>query len=255
MALLNFSKDYTGGGLMNTLKSFLPITCGVSKSAFNNINKQKYSVQLMVIPKGEVQPKLVINAWLQEKFEFEVSSDWTNVADMGDFGVIGDVFRLGTGKTLTSTLTSRRKWRGSTPIEMNFKLKFEAEDDVINEVVKPCYSLQALALPSRGASRDWLLTPPGPNPFYIDNGFAKSVKLPGGVQPFGPGEEITISIGGFMVFKSVILKRTHVVFENRMGEAGPIGASAEIVIQTYEMLTREDLADAYRIDKNLLGVG
>lgn len=255
MALINFSKDYTGGGLLNTVKSFLPIVCGVSQSAFNDINKQKYSVQISVTPKGEVQSKLVVNAWLQEKFAFRVASDWTNVASMGDFGVIGDIFRLGTGKTLTTTLTSRRKWIGSTPIEMSFKLKFEAENDIMLEVMKPCFSLQALALPSKGITKDWFLTPPGPNPFYLDNGVAQSVKLPGGVQPFGPGEEISINIGGFIVFKSVIVKDVNVVFENRMGEVGPIGASAEILLQTYEMLTREDLADAYLLDKGLLTIG
>lgn len=255
MALLNFSKDYTGGGVLNTLKSFLPVVCGVSQSAFSDINKQKYSVQINVIPKGEVQPKLVVNAWLQEKFQFEVSSDWTNVVDMGDFGAIGDLFQLGTGKTLTSTLTSRRKWRGSSPIEMTFKLKFEAENDITNEVMKPCFSLQALALPSKGVTKDWLLTPPGPNPFYLDNGIAQSIKLPGGVQPFGQGEEISVNIGGFIFFKSVIVKRVNVVFENRMGDKGPIGASSEILIQTYEMLTREDLAKSYNIEQGLLTIG
>lgn len=251
--LLNFSKEYTGGGILNTIKSFLPIVCGVPQSALNDVNKAKYSVTIRAFPPGEnVRPSVEINAWLQEKIEFSVASDWIATQDL--LGSIKDAVSSGvqliTGKTLNSTMMTRRKWKGSSPISLNLKLKFEAINDVGEEVLKPCYGLKALVLPSGGgefAKEQFFLNPPGPNPFYLGNAAAE-FEIPGtNYKPFGPGEQISIDIGGFLKFESVILKNVKVTFENRMSKKGPVGALVDLTIETYEMLTRESLSKCYGV--------
>lgn len=259
MAILNFSKEYTGGGILNTIKSFLPVVCGVPLSAFSSTAKGKYSVVLRSTPRGETIPTITIGAWLQEKIKFEVSSDWSSVVDMGETGAVGDIFQL-FGGSVQSTLSTRRKWKGTQPISMFFTLRFEALDDVKREVIEPCLRLQQLALPSGGveiSGEDFLLQPPGPNPFYLES--LSTVDILGHKplsKMFGKGEVIDIDIGnGFLKLGSsegqngVILKNVKVEFDNRMSKDGPIGAKVELEVQTYEMLTRKKLAQMYSMEE------
>jgi hypothetical protein len=251
MAILNFSKSFTGGGVMNTVKSFLPVVCGVPQSIVNATNN-KYLVYISTNDKPE---PVTIWAWLQDQFVFNVTSEWTDIASM-DSGPIGDVFQLATGRTLASTLSTRRKWKGSSPIHLELKLKFEAIDDVRKEVILPCLYLQSLVLPYGGEAtgltggilegEQFFLRPPGPNPFYIP-GAENFAALPGGArQAVSQGQKITVDIGGgFIVFDSVIITSVTVVFESRMSITGPVGATATVQFQTYEMLTKERIKEAY----------
>jgi hypothetical protein len=259
MAILNFSKTFTGGGLINTIKSFLPVVCGVPQSVVNTTNN-KYLVYIST----DDQPEPVrVWAWLQEQFVFNVTSEWTDIASM-DAGPIGDVYQLATGRTLSSTLSTRRKWKGSSPINLEIKLKFEAIDDVRREVILPCMYLQSLVLPyggevSRGVGEgeQFFLRPPGPNPFYVP-GVENLTNVPGWAKTaLSQGQNISIDIGGgFIVFDSVILTSVQITYEARMSEVGPVGATATVHFQTYEMLTKEKIKDAYSgISKTPKGMG
>jgi hypothetical protein len=250
MAILNFSKSFTGSGVMNTVKSFLPVVCGVPQSVVNSTNN-KYLVYIST----DDQPAPVrVWAWLQDKFVFNVSSEWVDVVSLGA-GVVGDAWQLATGKTLASTLSTRRKWKGSSPVNLELKLKFEAIDDVRREVIQPCLYLQSLALPYGGGitegvgeGEQFFLRPPGPNPFYIE-GIASNTNVPDWVKSSSiatKGQNISIDIGGgFVVFNSVIVSSVQITFESRMSAVGPVGATAVVQFQTYEMLTKEKILDAY----------
>jgi len=239
MAIQILSKVFGGvGGILNMAKKVLPISVGIPQSQINAKNS-KY----MVMVTSSNQPP--ITAFLQDKFSFNVSSDWTDSAAMsGLFATASDIFQAGFGKTLMNTMASRRKWRGSSPVSITMKLKFEAFGDVKREVIEPCQLLQGLALPSGGVSageEQFFLNPPGPNPFYLE-GLANAF---GQYAPFGKGDEIGITIGDFIYFNSVIISSVEVVFESRMSKDGPIGAEATIQFQTYEMLTKEKLKTSY----------
>lgn len=238
MEVLNFNQSYTGGGILNTVKSFLPIVCGVPASIIDSTNK-KYSVYIST----NGTPPIHVFAWLQEKFEFNVSSSWTDIAKIDLPDVIKDVAQIASGKVFAPTIATRRKWRGSSPINLTLKLKFEAINDVKKEVLTPCLELQRLVLPSGGTTtgEKIMLTPPGPNPFYVD-----ALKNKYGGKRFNQGENVSMDIGGgFIKFDQVIIQSVRVVYESRMAAEGPIGAEAVVEFQTYEMLTRERLDEAY----------
>jgi hypothetical protein len=141
---------------------------------------------------------------------------------------------------------SRRSWNGSSPLSISVELKFEAIDDAYNEVEKPCIFLQKLSLPSVAASsirRDaqntphpvYLLNPPGPNPYrYIAR----------------HDENIIVNIGNLIEFESVIIKEVVVNYENKFtAEGHPISAAVNVVFETFEMLTANQLEESYRRGK------
>ena len=93
------------------------------------------------------------------------------------------------------------------------------------------------------------MIPPGPSPFDL------SLK---GESQNERTENIELNIGGFLDFWSVIVKDVTISFENRMSDSGPIGAEVDLTIETYQMLTREDLmkvANATGLVQGVLGQG
>lgn len=240
MAQQIISKTFqAASGILNSVKKVLPLNIGLPLSSINAKNS-KYVVVITA-----ENPKMNMFAFLQDKFSFSVSSDWTDSAPMtGLFAATSDLVQIGTGHTLMNTLATRRKWRGSSPVSINMKLKFEAFSNVKSEVLDPCRKLQALALPSKGieaAGSQWFLVPPGPNPFFLP-GVGGAV---GEFTNFGPGDFITVTIGDFVTFSNVIISSVDVVYESRMSVDGPVGAEVTVVFQTYEMLTKESLETAY----------
>jgi len=91
-------------------------------------------------------------------------------------------------------------------------------------------------LPRGGLGNTIALIPPGPNPYmYKQTGTGLGSR----------GENVVIDIGGFIRFRSVIVRSVKVTYENRMSAAGPIGADVELSIETWRMLTREELDKSY----------
>lgn len=235
----------------NALQSVLPTVCGVPESALNGVSPRyvvcitatlgtsmwNTATQTTSIQANTGKKEFTVNAFLQEKIVLSVSSDWQGVtqdipgADV--FNAADTLTQAFLSKTLISTLSQRRKWAGSSPISIRMKLRFEAFKDPYTEVVVPCIGLQGLVLPSGGIGNTIFLTPPGPNPFDLTlKGDADTALT----------ENIEVNIGGgFLDFTSVIIKDVQVTFENRMGVRGPIGADVDLGIETYQMLTREDL--------------
>jgi len=241
MPILSSSTKFGSiGGIINAVRNVLPINVGVPESIASNQPPQ-YIVKITVS-----DPKMMVTAFIQDKFVFNVQSDWEDAGSLeGILAGLSDASQFLTGHTLVSTMTTRRKWRGSSPITLTMKLKFEAFEDVEKEVIAPCEQLQSLVLPSAGlkaGGEQFFVIPPGPNPFYIPQNFIKNSKMP----VFSKGQEIRIDIGNFITFKSIVVSSVEVSFESRMAEEGPVGAEALVTFQTYEMLTKERLLEAYK---------
>jgi len=225
-------------GILNAAKNFLPLNLGVNKGNLNSKN-EKYIVSI-----DTTEPESHIYAFLQEKFVFNVSSEWTDSGVVGGIPAIAnDISQILTGQTLLNTLTTRRKWRGSSPVSLQVKLRFEAFEDVKKEVILPCYKLQALTLPDGAKTEhgEWFLRPPGPNPFWMPQLNASTA----GFERFGKGDAISITIGGFIKFVSVVVSSVEITYESRMSKDGPVGAEAVVNFQTYEMLTKDSLLESY----------
>ena len=134
-----------GSGVLNVAKRILPLNIGVPQSIINDENI-KYMVQIT-----SRSPAMTLTAFLQDKFSFNVTSEWSDSGAMSGLqAALSDAVQLVSGASLVSTMATRRKWRGSSPISMTMKLKFEAFTSVQNEVILPCAQLQALVLPSGG---------------------------------------------------------------------------------------------------------
>ena len=103
-------------------------------------------------------------------------------------------------------------------------------DDILNDVVQPCARLQAMSLPREGGAAGLFLIPPGPTPFSFD---VTSFLQGRSVAPSITGDNITIRVGNFLTFKSVIILNTKVVFDNRLGVKGPVGATVDVTFETY----------------------
>ena len=233
-----FSKTFsnTSSNIVSGLQGTLPLVMGVPSSTLNGVN-DKYIVSIKVTAPGS--PLVIINAFLQEKINMSASSNWNNIGQMfgsDDIDTMGQGVSalLGNRISLNSTIGTRRKWTGSEPISMKLVLKFEAYTDVYKEVVSPCFGLQSLTLPSGGFADTLFLRPPGPDPFSWNPKSSTD-----------QGELISIDVGGFLQFNSVIVKSVDVEYENRMNIRGPIGAKATVTFQTYQMLTKKDLEGVY----------
>lgn len=243
MAITTITKNFG-----KAIKSVLPIVCGVPESVLNNVS-DRYSVEITAAlgdydVKGALvgfgnKPGITIYAYLQEKIVLNSATTWSGIIQgvpgLAELQETADFFSQGIfGRTAKSTLSTQRKWSGSEPISLSLKLKFEAVNNVEDEVLKPCRFLQSLTLPTGGFANVIGLIPPGPNPFTIKQN-----------EDLRRGENITINIGNFISFSSVIIKSVRVTYENRMSDKGPIGAEVDLGIETWRMLTREELADAY----------
>ena len=246
MSIMSFSKSF--------VENILPVNCGIPDSVLKGI-----SMNYVVIITASLGTSLIeqfnrsvggiktgpgggrefaIFGYIQDKITLNASSTWEGITQ----GLPGDIdadlkagIKLGAGllgRTEISTLSTRRKWAGSSPISLSLKLKFEAFKDAYKEVMLPCIALQSLMLPRGGLFNTVGLIPPGPSPFDF------SLK---GEQESERGENIRIAFGTYLTFKSVIIKDVKVTMDNRMSATGPIGADVDMTIETYQMLTREDL--------------
>ena len=198
---------------------------------------------------------------------------------MGDLANSG--MQLLTGRTLIASAASRRIWAGTSPIVLNIVMRLEAINDAQEDVANQCRALMQLCLPTRvtGGASDFLpfLAPAGPSPFVIPEEFQKSWTQLKSIAPvanmsagggFGGalinsfewggdklvslvkagsefidrGTDIDIRIGTFLKFKKVIVKSVDASFDNKFDRKGqPISATVTMVIETYEIISQEDL--------------
>lgn len=234
-------------------------TCGFSQDG-DKINPA-YLVRIK-----DYRQRMIVIGILQENIVMRNESQWepyipTSISDIAD-----SVVQAASGGTrsLVTKATQRRKWKGTTPIEISMNLKFESVDNTYRNVVQPCNVLQSLALPSQGAAaeelRTWsdvkqalpFLAPPGPSPFTwegvlnISSPESKKRRENEIIQSLRGGDLIVINIGRFLTFYNVILKTPIVEFHNKFDEnCDPIAANVSLTFETYEISTVEDLAQSY----------
>ena len=247
-----------GNGILDVVASLLPINIGVpqdiAKAQYNKyvvtINAQYGSSGVVNGSTTSRQP-VNIMAFLQEKISMQISSDWKSAGFQPPEGA-NAVSQVAWGRSLVSTVASRRIWAGSTPLEMSLLLRFEAYSNILNEVIQPIARLQGMVCAREGGLGGNFLIPPGPNPFKFTLGNVSSAL---GNQTFlGTGDVISINIGQFLTFPSVIISSVAVDWDPRMGDQGPVGANATVTFSTYEMVTQEKLVAMYNKAVTLTGI-
>lgn len=210
-----------------------------------NINPA-YRVVIVAKLGGGVE-RQCITSILQEDTTLRITSDWEPFIPTGVSSAVQSVFQglgalAGKQVSLVNRFTTRRIWRGTSPIELTMNLKFESISDTFKNVVKPTMQLMQIASPSLEGKIGLfgLLTPPGPNAFRRTSSLIdESVKT-----DIQAGDVISIHIGTFLKFDSVIIKEVVPVFDNRLSPDGyPISSKVAVVFQTYEVLTKSDIKD------------
>lgn len=250
--------------------------------------------QEYLITVTSIRNKCSIVAPMQEPIRMEVESRWdpfipSSILNEGN--IIAQAMTR--GKTsLVTRASSRRIWQGSSPVRLNLRMKFQAVENAMREVVEPIRLMQSIALPSEprnngkgadvgallSAGKDLLsldlansvshvnqflstvplVSPPGPTPFSVegilDLGEAstgqrnKENEIREGLMG---GDIIVIEIGRFLTFYNVIVNRVVEEVPIMMTADGdPVSATVDIVFETYEMITTEELARMYT--KNIL---
>ncbi|MHA1859714.1 MAG: hypothetical protein ACTSVF_01270 [Candidatus Asgardarchaeia archaeon] len=223
---------------------------------------QEYRVRIKSSISNTDGSDVTVHAILQGKFPIRTTSEWQPFATAGllykEFQALAQMI---SGRALISRFGRRRMWVGTSPLTLTLPLKFEAVEDPEREVVLPCKMLQRMSLPSGGAvsgEKHWYdifsMIPPGPNPFTVEfleeipSIYGKDVggellqlarKLPG-VR--GLGDIINIHIGTFLFIPRVIIKEVQVEFDSKFTKEGyPISASASLIFETFEIMTKESL--------------
>jgi len=245
-------------------KSFTPTqvpnkkVVGFNEEAFQYVD-QKYRV---VIENSNWR----VNAWLQDEFEFNVDSTWEPLSSVAGFdkynkatgGLIDTAAKAITGTSLKNMAMTRRKWTGSSPLNVQLKLKFRTYDDADIEVVQAIHALQAMCLPGEMEAGDTgviipgFLIPPGPNEMYVAKGlenamgklFGNSAQAKNVVGRTGDVISIDLFGGGFYL-DMVVINRVFVKFDSKMTAKGPVAAEVVVNLQSYEVLTKQKLDKVY----------
>jgi hypothetical protein len=195
-----------------------------------------------------VSLKTTVVAALQEQVTFRITSEWDSFLPLGDFNLANQVSQLA-GYSPITKFSTRRIWKGTSPIALNLKLRFQSVVDTKREVMDPYLALMSMILPGEGAEigktgiKIPFIKPPGPGPFY-----SKTAQKVGGkkVAGFKGGDKISVGIGRFFFLPSVIVREVVPVFDMRVDEFGqPISAEITVVLETYEILTKADMKKAF----------
>jgi hypothetical protein len=209
--------------------------------------------------------QVLVIAVMQEKFKFNVTSEWEPFIPFGEGigGFANELFQGVTGRSLVTRFSSRRIWKGTTPIKFLFNLKFEAIGELehgklgsgFRQVVAPVMALSQMVLPSGGPTINVgglfsgqipLLVPPGPDPFRDKDKVATAIK---GFRGLGlktnQGEYISATVGNRFVFNNLIVHSAQAEFDSRLDREGfPISAEVALELETYEIYTKQALSDS-----------
>jgi hypothetical protein len=213
----------------------------------------------------------VVIAPMQDKTSFRVTGEWEPFIPNVMQGVINQASQMLFKQALISRYTSRRIWKGTSPISITLNLSFNSVNDTYNNVVEPVLRLLQMAAPSEAGTLSKflpVLTPPGPSPFQTDdptqnnspvsgsvamadfanweqgiqNTIARTAPVQGARNWLNSGDNISILIGKYLTFNNVVVKEVQPTFDTAIDINGyPIRATVSVTFETYEIPTKETL--------------
>lgn len=193
---------------------------------------------------------------MQEKTTFRATSEWGTFIPIGGMqGLTNQLSQLFGGRTLMTKFMSRRIWKGTSPITIALDFNFQSVNNTLTNVVYPAQALLSMALPSVSNLKVFgqnlpLLKAPGPSPFHFKQEQEEVKGMGATARQFLPGlkggDIITLSVGNHLFFPSVIVKEVTPTFDTRMDPDGwPISATVNVLFETYEIITKEDLENIF----------
>ncbi|MDD4987166.1 MAG: hypothetical protein PHQ43_15620 [Dehalococcoidales bacterium] len=224
------------GFVIETAKSFI----------FDKLMRQLQDIapeyRVIILSVGSQYGSFGLAARLQGPIEMSIESKWEPIMDGIPGGELTRIVDMASQalskKTLQMAVTSRRIWRGTTPLSIRVPMVFAAETDAQVDVVEPIKALQQMASPGDPSNGKGFLQPPGPSAF----------------EPWVHGDNITIQIGRFLIFSKVIIQKVENIYSSRMSQqprGKPVFGTAVVTFETYTIVTKEVLDDAYDSIKQL----
>lgn len=222
------------------------------------------------------QTGLIIEAWLPETLSTDITATYESPLAQGLNGAmpgLGAVARF-MGVNLTTQALTTQVWQGGGHIHFSIPFIFQAETDATMEVIEPLKQLFSLTLPQDIGGGGGLLTAPGP---HID-----ATKMPAGAVNATVGtlsdagsvvmstlkgqfaqaqqkaqallapvskalvnsvkNNISLHIGQFMYFPSVIIKDVSPTFDVILAtDKNPMRVSVNVNFETFYIPTNQDL--------------
>jgi hypothetical protein len=179
-----------------------------------------------------------VEAFVPETFQLAVTSQFNQPFGQGiQNSTVGTAAKmLGLG-ALTSQSMTAQVWEGTQPIEMSLELEFVAESDPTAEVLQPIKELLKMTMPSKGGG-GFLLDPPGP--VYKDIVDWKAFEAKKGEGK--AAKQITVQIGNFLLFDSVVIESVNTTFHSMMHSSGvPLRATCAVTFKTFFIQLKEDI--------------
>ena len=216
-----------------------------------------------------------VHAYIPEQIETSLRSNYSTPFAEGFIRSLpqGDRIHLAarlSGYGTTTQIMSMQVWQGSEPWAVSLPIHFLYRDNTINDVVQPMKALKSLALPrtksGSGSSTD-VLESPGPrlrwksgageSPASVQSRLAGSAASALGSIASGDfaalesdflsnvsiDRNISISIGDFMTFDSVVIEEVSSTYEIKLDRVSrrPIALAATLQFTTFLAPTVESL--------------
>lgn len=186
-----------------------------------------------------------VKAYMPEQWSFGVSSQFSQPFGQGVQGAVGMATKvLGIG-ALTSQSMTAQVWEGTQPMELTIELEFLAESNPLDEVLTPIKNLIKMVLPSKGGSggETLLMQPPGPAYASVVDWSDLSAKRGEGATD----KQITIHMGNFMIFDSVVIESVNTTVHSMMHNSGvPLHATCSVTFKTFFVPLLEDVDGMFR---------
>lgn len=183
-----------------------------------------------------------VKGYVPETFQMAVTSQFNQPFGQGiSNSTVGNASKmLGLG-ALTSQSMTAQVWEGTQPIELTLEMEFVAESNPQTEVLEPIKELMKMAMPSKGAG-GFLLDPPGPKYSDIVDWKAFEAKKGEGKS----AKQITVQIGNFLLFDSVVIESVNSTFHSMMHSSGiPLRATVAVTFKTFFVQLSDDIPSLF----------
>ena len=190
----------------------------------SNYNNGNYKVQIQ----SHGNEGGIVTAWLPEQFALRLQNKWeqyfANIIDNKVNAIASHgsaAMSAFTNKSFFIKALTGHVWMGTEAIEFQLQLQFDANTDIDKDVFDPISKLIIWSSPSEDNGA--ILTAPGPNLISANN-------------------RLSLRIGKFLYFDSVIIPNMDITWHSMMHESGiPIAADVEISFRTFYTMTRQDI--------------
>ena len=204
-----------------------------------------------------------VQANAMAKLSLQIENKWVNIlealgisSDSGGVGgsvaTLANSAMLSTGNNFLPVIATSHVWRGSTGIELQLQMRFDAVTDAAKDVLQPVQNLIKMFSPTRGGGSlgSWgtglatalgagglaasinsglFLHPPGPTPAeFVGNSASQYT--------------ITVQIGRVMSIRNLIPTTIKWEIENRYVTSGdPISATVDVSFISYTLPDQQEV--------------